>query len=102
MTQATNGWEQAVINNIVNNGREIGKLGEKVDRVETKVDKIETRVESIEIELEKLDRLELEVVEIKKRLEPIDTIIGWLKLIGGGIVTIALAIIANFIYSFVG
>ena len=38
---------------------------------------------------------------IEKTMEKIESLLGWLKWIGGGIIAIALSLIANFVYSLI-
>ena len=69
-------WEQALLNKMTNNG-------ERLAVMEKKLEGIENRLTSIEVLVKKIESL-----------------LGWLKWIGGALVAIALSSIANFVYSF--
>ena len=87
MTQTTdNGWQQAILQNT----RVTAQLEVKVDSIEKRVTNIEKRVINIEADV---SHLKTDVSEIKGQLQ-------WLKWIAGGIVTIALALIARLIGDF--
>ncbi|MDJ0728129.1 MAG: hypothetical protein QNJ38_23780 [Prochloraceae cyanobacterium] len=87
MTQTTdNGWQQAILQNT----RATAQLEVKVDILTNKVEQIEVSVDRLE---NKVEKIEQDVSEIKGQLQ-------WLKWIAGGIVTIALALIARLIGDF--
>ncbi len=70
-------YEGAILNQLVRNV-------EKIAVIETVVQK----------NSQKLD-------DVEKRLSEIEKLLGWLKIIGSGVVAIALSLIANFIYSYI-
>lgn len=48
---------------------------------------------------QKIDGVENRLTGVENRLTEIEKLLGWLRIIGGGVVAIALSLIANFIYS---
>ncbi len=77
MTNSTAQWEQAILNKLTSNG-------ERIAVVENRLESIENRLTNIEITNQKIESL-----------------LGWLKWIGGAVVAIALSLIANFVYSLI-
>ncbi len=77
MTNSTAQWEQAILNKLTSNG-------ERIAVVENRLESIENRLTNIEISNQKIESL-----------------LGWLKWIGGAVVAIALSLIANFVYSLI-
>ena len=91
-------WEGAVLEKLTSNGeriavveRDLSELNSKVSKLDTKVSKLDTKVSELDA---KFDYLMKDVSEIK-------ALLGWLKWIGGAIVTIALALVANAISTYV-
>ncbi|ELS01159.1 hypothetical protein Xen7305DRAFT_00008610 [Xenococcus sp. PCC 7305] len=78
MTNSTAQWEQALLNKVTSNG-------ERIAVVENRLNKIEE-----------------DLSEVKQTTKKIESLLGGLKWIGGGVVAIALSLIANFAYSFLG
>ena len=70
-------WEGAVLDKLTNNGERIAVIERDVSELKTTTNKL---VEDIS--------------EIK-------SILGWLKWIGGAVITIALALVANAIFTYV-
>ena len=77
MTNSTAQWEQAILNKLTSNG-------ERIAVVENRLESIENRLTNIEITNQKIESL-----------------LVWLKWIGGAVVAIALSLIANFVYSLI-
>ena len=77
MTNTTAQWEQAILNKLTSNG-------EIIAVVENRLESIENRLTNIEITNQKIESL-----------------LVWLKWIGGAVVAIALSLIANFVYSLI-
>ena len=77
MANTTAQWEQAILNKLTSNG-------ERIAVVENRLESIENRLTNIETTNEKIESL-----------------LGWLKWIGGAVVAIALSLIANFVYSLI-
>ncbi len=84
MTNTTAQWEQAILNKLTNNG-------ERIAVVENRLDNIENRLANIEDSLG----------DLKTTNQKIESLLGWLKWIGGAVVAIALSLIANFVYSLI-
>ncbi len=82
MANTTTQWEQAILNKLTSNGERIAVVENKLDNVENRLDNIENRLTNIETTNQKIESL-----------------LGWLKWIGGAVVAIALSLIANFVYS---
>lgn len=95
MTQTTNnGWQQAIYQNT----KALGGLEVKVDTLNEKVSNIETDVSQLKTDISELTS---DMSEVKGRLREIEELLKWLKWIAGGVVTIALALVANFLSSFI-
>lgn len=95
MTQTTNnGWQQAIYQNT----KALDGLEVKVDTLNEKVSNIETDVSQLKTDISELTS---DMSEVKGRLREIEELLKWLKWIAGGVVTIALALVANFLSSFI-
>ena len=70
-------WETALLNKLTNNGERIAVVEKEVKDVKQIVTKLDERLTNIE------------------------SLLGWLKVIGSGVVAIALSLIANFLYSLI-
>ena len=68
-------WENALLSKLTSNGE---------------------RIAVVEKEIKDVKQI---VSNLDGRLSQIEKLLGWLKIIGAGVVTIALSLIANFIYS---
>ena len=77
-------WEQAVLNKLTSNGERIAVLERDMSDVKKELTEMNKRLSGIE-----------------KTTEKIESLLGWLKWIGGGIVAIAISLIANFVYSLI-
>ena len=77
-------WEQAVLNKLTSNGERIAVLERDMSDVKKELTEMNKRLSGIE-----------------KTTEKIESLLGWLKWIGGGIIAIALSLIANFVYSLI-
>ena len=91
MTNPTSAqWEQALLNKITNNGERIAVIERDVSDVKEDIKDIKERLTNIETTMEKT----------QGTIEKIESLLGWLKWIGGALVARALSLIANFVYSF--
>ncbi|MGD1921656.1 MAG: hypothetical protein ACFCAD_23840 [Pleurocapsa sp.] len=70
-------WEQAMLSKMTNNGERLAVLENKLNSIEKSMTDIQTTNQKIE------------------------SLLGWLRWIGGAVVAIALSLIANFVYSLV-
>ncbi len=77
MTNTTAQWEQAILNKLTSNGKRIAVVENRLESIENRLTNIETTNQKIE------------------------SLLGWLKWIGGAVVAIALSLIANFVYSLI-
>ena len=77
-------WEQAVLNKLTSNGERVAVLERDMSDVKKELTEMNKRLSGIE-----------------RTMEKIESLLGWLKWIGGGIVAIALSLIANFVYSLI-
>ena len=77
-------WETALLNKLTSNG-------ERIAVVEKEVKDVKQEVKDVKQIVTKLD----------ERLINIESLLSWLKIIGGGVIAIALSLITNFIYSLV-
>ncbi len=69
-------YEGAILNQLVKNAEKLSVIVFKFSQIEPKIDNLD------------------------RRLGEIEKLLGWSKIIGGGVVAIALSLIANFIYSY--
>lgn len=88
---------EKLIEQLVVNARQSGKLEERFDRLDERVSHLETDVAQLKTDV---SQLKTDVGELKTDVSEIKVGLGWLRWIGGGIVTIALALVANFISRF--
>ncbi len=72
MTNTTAQWEQAILNKLTSNG-------ERIAVVENRLDNIENRLANIEDSLG----------DLKTTNQKIESLLGWLKWIGGAVVAIS-------------
>ena len=84
-------WEGAVLQKLTSNGERIAVLENKLDHLTEDVRELKTDVRE----------LKTDVGVLKEDIKDIKSALGWLKWIGGAIVTIALALVANGISSFI-
>ena len=77
-------WEGAVLEKLTSNGERIAVLENKLDNL-----------------TEDVSELKGDVSELKEDVKDIKLALGWLKWIGGAVVTIALALVANGISSLI-
>lgn len=77
-------WEGAVLEKLTSNGERIAVLENKLDNL-----------------TEDVKELKEDVKELKEDVKDIKLALGWLKWIGGAVVTIALALVANGISSLI-
>lgn len=96
MTNSTAQWEQAVLNKLTSNGERIAVVEKILDRIETDLSDLKSDMSDVKNELSGINQ---RLSGIEKFMEKIDSILGLLKWIGGGIAAIALSLIANFVYS---
>ena len=96
MTNSTAQWEQAVLNKLTSNGERIAVVENRLDRIETDLSDLKSDMSDVKNELSGINQ---RLSGIEKFMEKIDSILGLLKWIGGGIAAIALSLIANFVYS---
>ena len=82
-------WEQAVLNKLTSNGERIAVVEKDISEMKRELNEIN----------KKMTGLEKTLASFGKTIEKIESLLGWLKWIGGGIVAIALSLIANFVYS---
>ena len=91
-------WETALLNKITSNGERIAVVEKEVKDVKQEVKDVKKIVSKLDDRLTKLDE---GFTNLDKRLTNIESLLGWLKVIGSGVVAIALSLIANFIYSLI-
>ena len=91
-------WEGAVLQKLTSNGERIAVLENKLDRLTEDVRELKTDVRELKTDVREL---KTDVGVLKEDIKDIKSALGWLKWIGGAIVTIALALVANGISSFI-
>ena len=84
-------WEGAVLEKLTSNGERIAVLENKLDNLTEDVKELK----------EDVKELKEDVKELKEDVTDIKLALGWLKWIGGAVVTIALALVANGISSLI-
>ena len=87
--QVTSSWEQAILNKLTNNGERIAVVERDLSEVKKDLSEVKQDLSEVKQDLS-------EVKEITKKIE---SLLSWLKWIGGAVVAIALSLIANFVYS---
>ena len=80
--QVTSSWEQAILNKLTNNGEGIAVVERDISDVK-----------------KDLSEVKQDLSEVKEITKKIESLLSWLKWIGGAVVAIALSLIANFVYS---
>ena len=99
-----NALQGAILNQLVKNVEKIAVIEVTVKQNSQKLDNLDQRVDSLVQHVDGLDQridgLVQHVDGLDQRLTNIESLLGWLKWIAGGIGAIALSLIANFIYSF--
>ena len=98
MTNPTAQWEQAILNKLTSNGKRIAVVENKLDNIENRLDNVENRLDNIE---NRLENIEDSLGDLKTTHQKIESLLGWLKWIGGAVFAIALSLIANFVYSLI-
>ena len=98
MTNTTAQWEQAILNKLTSNGERIAVVESKLDNIENRLDNLENRLDNIE---NRLENIEDSLGDLKTTNQKIESLLGWLKWIGGSVIAIALSLIANFVYSLI-
>lgn len=83
-------YEGAILNQLVKNAEKLSVIEFKFGQIEPKIDNLDKRIDNLDKRIDNLD----------DRLSEIEKLLGWLRWIGGGVVAIALSLIANFVYSF--
>jgi len=96
-------YEGAILNQLVKNVEKIAVIEVTVKQNSEKLDDLDQRVQQNSGKLDDLDQHVQQNSEkldnLDQRLTSIESLLGWLKVIGSGVVAIALSLIANFIYS---
>ena len=98
-------YEGAILNQLVKNVEKIAVIevtvkrnSERLDSIDNKLKEIDTRLDGIDARLDKVDQ---HLTNLDRRLTNIESLLGWLKVIGSGVVAIALSLVANLIYSLI-
>ena len=105
-------WETALLNKITNNGeriavveKEVKDAKQEVKEVKQEVKEVKQEVKDVKQEVKEVKQIAIELdkrlTNLDERLTNIESLLGWLKVIGSGVVAIALSLIANFIYSLI-
>ena len=104
-------YEGAILNQLVKNVEKIAVIevtvkqnSQKLDNLDQRIDGLDQRIDGLVQRIDGLDQridgLVQRIDGLDQRLINIESLLGWLKWIAGGIGAIALSLIANFIYSF--
>ncbi len=97
-------YEGAILSQLVKNAEKLSVIEFKFSQIEPKIDNLDHRLGKVEPKIDNLDHrlseIEPKINNLDHRLSEIEKLLGWLKIIGGGVVAIALSLIANFIYSY--
>ena len=98
-------WETALLNKITNNGERIAVVEKEVKDAKQEVKEVKQEVKDVKQEVKEVKQIAIELdkrlTNLDERLTNIESLLGWLKVIGSGVVAIALSLIANFIYSLI-
>ncbi|MBE9044113.1 hypothetical protein IQ255_06795 [Pleurocapsales cyanobacterium LEGE 10410] len=97
-------WENALLNKLTSNGeriavveKEVNGINKRLDGIDSCLERMDKRLDSIDSRLERMDK---RFDGIDSRLAGIEKIIGWIRIIGMGVIAIALSLITNFVYSY--
>ena len=91
-------WEGAVLEKLTSNGERIAVLENKLDNLTEDVKGLKKDTKELK---EDVKELKEDVKGLKEDVKDIKLALGWLKWIGGAVVTIALALVANGISSLI-
>ena len=91
MTTNREVYEGKILETLIKNSERLAVLEQKIDGVDNRLTNVENRLTNVENQL----------TNVENRLTEIEKLLGWLRIIGGGVVAIALSLIANFIYSLI-
>ena len=102
-------WETAILTKLTSNGERIAVVEKEVLDVKQLVINTNNNVKSLDERLIKVDErltksvkfLDERLIKVDERLTKIEDLLHLLRWITGGVITIALSLIANFIYSIV-
>lgn len=98
-------WETALLNKITSNGERIAVVEKEVKDAKQEVKEVKQEVKDVKQEVKEVKQIAIELdkrlTNLDERLTNIESLLGWLKVIGSGVVAIALSLIANFIYSLI-
>lgn len=89
-------YEGAILNQLVQTVEKVAVVEVTVKQNSEKLDSLEQEFKGINTRLYSLDQ---RLISLDQRLINIESLLGWVKIIGSGVVAIALSLIANFIYS---
>ena len=98
-------WEQAVLNKLTNNGERIAVVERDISDIKDRLKGIDNRLTGVENRMtvmeNRLTSIDNRLTGLEKSMERIEALLGSFRWIGGGIVAIALSLIANFVYSLI-
>ena len=98
MTTNREVYEGKILETLIKNSERLAVLEQKIDGVDNRLTNVENRLTNVE---NRLTNVENQLTNVENRLTEIEKLLGWLRIIGGGVVAIALSLIANFIYSLI-
>ena len=91
-------WEQAILNKVTSNGERLALLERDVSQIKDRLTNVETDLSEVKQDLSDVKQ---DLSKVKETTQKIESLLGWLKWIGGAVITIALSLVANFVYSLV-
>ena len=98
-------WEQAVLNKLTSNGERIAVVERDISDIKDRLKGIDGRLTGVENRMtvmeNRLTSIDNRLTGLEKSMEKIESLLGSFRWIGGGIVAIALSLIANFVYSLI-
>ena len=86
-------WEQAILNKVTSNGERLALLERDVSQIKDRITKVETDLSEVK---EDLSEVKKDSSNVKETTAKIESLLGWLKWIGGAVITIALSLVASF------
>ena len=91
-------WEGAVLDKLTSNGERVAVIERDVSELKSDTKQLK---EDVSILKEDVSELKTTTNKLVEDISDIKSILGWLKWIGGAVITIALALVANAISTYV-
>ena len=94
-------YEGAILQQLVKNAEKLAVIEFEFNQFKPKINKIDNLEQKLNTIEKDFTGVKQDLIEIKEVIKQIKLLLGWLKWIGGAVITIALSLVANFVYSLV-